>query len=320
MVRVKVTETYDLKTQVGKTGIIGIHTPNTQMIARVWGSAIKSHTHMRLAGCNVTMACASVLPADPLQIGVEAGQIAPEDMFNPILYKAVSNEGYDTIVNRIYANSDLNSYGGSVNGEYDTTTDIPINVYYSLLAEGRFKKAMPQTGFSMRGLKPLVHEMYQTYGSGLSSQASSSALAGDVGVQSTTDLLKLPNGSGAAITGANRIIRGKARPMPAIPTNVVYPSTGSGTVQEGSFPKTYCAIIITPPAVLNEFYFRLKVTWFIDLVGLRSDLVTAALGTMGTAGASLHLSYYTSTSKLDNEESMVDSANTSLEPIMSGDR
>ncbi|ADB24814.1 ORF9 [Chimpanzee stool associated circular ssDNA virus] len=87
---VKVSETYDLSTQTDKMGFVGIHTPEGKLVYNMWSGLFKNFRKFRYASCDVTMACASMLPADPLQIGVEAGDIAPQDMFNPILYKAVS--------------------------------------------------------------------------------------------------------------------------------------------------------------------------------------------------------------------------------------
>ena len=99
---VKVSETYDLSTQTDKMGFVGIHTPEGKLVYNMWSGLFKNFRKFRYASCDVTMACASMLPADPLQIGVEAGDIAPQDMFNPILYKAVSNDSMSTLLNRLY--------------------------------------------------------------------------------------------------------------------------------------------------------------------------------------------------------------------------
>ena len=78
MVFVKVSETYDLSTKIGKMGIVGIHTPDSDLITRHYGGFIQNMKFAKFVKCDVAMACASMLPADPLQIGMEAGSIARE--------------------------------------------------------------------------------------------------------------------------------------------------------------------------------------------------------------------------------------------------
>ena len=175
MVFVKVSETYDLSTNVNKMGIVGIHTPKGDLISRLWGGLAIQHKYVRFHSCDVMMACASLLPADPLQIGQEAGSIAPQDMFNPILYKAVSNDSMSNIQAFLSANvtdSQLGIAQGSVvdinNSEFRNSDDAVVSqfdMYYSLLGNpDGFKKAMPQAGLEMRGLYPLVYQVVSNYG------------------------------------------------------------------------------------------------------------------------------------------------------------
>ena len=166
---VKVSETYDLSTKTNKMGLLGIHTPDGKLVYSMWRGFYENFRKMRFVSCDVAMACASMLPADPLQIGVEAGDIAPQDMFNPILYKACSNDSMSTLLNKIYAGGDIYGDGtwlnkNSVSSEntpeftYDDTRDIDqFAMYYGLLADtDGWKKAMPQAGLEMRNLVPLT--------------------------------------------------------------------------------------------------------------------------------------------------------------------
>ena len=138
MVSVKISETYDLSTVIGSLGVIGIHTPSAAAIGRLWSGFQQNYRFMKFTGCDVSMACASMLPADPLQIGTESGDIAPADMFNPILYKAVSNESFENILAKMKAGQDL-VVGNSVS-EFDinSTTETPLSAedilkaYYAL--------------------------------------------------------------------------------------------------------------------------------------------------------------------------------------------
>ena len=311
MVTVKITETYDLRTDVGKMGILGVHTPSTTLIKKIWGNAIKSHRYMRLLGCNVQMACASLLPADPLQVGTEEGSIAPQDLFNPILYTAVSNEGFDRILNRIYENTNVDTGNiGSVNSEdYESSA---TGIYYALLAEGRFKKAMPQAGLEMSGLKPIVFPMLATYGNAFTSDASN----GNIGLD-YSGLGKIPGKEGKQLSTGSALMRGRPMDMPAIPTTAVYSTSSatSGTVMDASFPKSFVACIITPPAVLHVLYYRLKITWFIELSGLKSDIETATL----TGIAAVGNYYYTSAianAKMEQKAESIDATDMSIEPVM----
>jgi len=182
MVSVKVSETYDLSTQVNKMGIVGIHTPVGTLVERMWSGLVRQYGKFRYKSCNVAMACASMLPADPLQVGVEAGSIAPQDMFNPILYKAVSNATMDTFLQFIQGQANFltgSSSGTSVNRgsiiglndpnfKSNASTPAPVDqfsMYYGLLSDPKgWKKAMPQQGLVMSNLKPLVYNVVSNYG------------------------------------------------------------------------------------------------------------------------------------------------------------
>ena len=155
-------------------GIVGIHTPKGDLITRLWGGLAMQHKYVRFHSCDVTMACASLLPADPLQIGQEAGAIAPQDMFNPILYKAVSNDSMSNLQAWLSASAVDSHFGkdGSVvdinDAEFRSSDDAVVSqfdMYYSLLGNpDGFRKAMPQAGLQMRGLYPLVYQVVSNYG------------------------------------------------------------------------------------------------------------------------------------------------------------
>ena len=182
LVSVRVSETYDLSTQVGKMGIVGIHTPIGTLVERMWSGLVRQYGKFRFKSCDVAMACASMLPADPLQIGVEAGAIAPQDMFNPILYKAVSNDTMNTFLQYIQGQALFNTGSSSgkivnfgsvvgvndsdfkTNGQTSTSID-QFQMYYGLLSDpSGWRKAMPQSGLVMRGLRPLVYNVVSSYG------------------------------------------------------------------------------------------------------------------------------------------------------------
>jgi hypothetical protein len=316
MVFVKVSETYDLSTKVGKIGIVGIHTPRGSLFTRMWGGLIGQHKKFRFASCDITMACASMLPADPLQIGVEAGAIAPQDMFNPILYKAVSNESMNRIVQFMYAQYKSQPLGqstlrkGSVIDINDVDkfgdTESPadqLKMYYSLLADDDgWRKAMPQAGLQMKGLYPLVYQMVNAYGF---PYANTSATEIDNSIGAYDNQITLPNGSGndAAVYSKDTTpFKGPSMRMPWMPTKVLAttvrnyvaangPASSGGLIEDtmeqivGQFPPCYVACMVLPPATLNQLYYRLKVTWTIELADLIPLTATMNWNDMASVGA-----------------------------------
>lgn len=316
--QVKVTETYDLSTQTNKMGFIGIHTPDGKLVYNLWSGLFKNFKKYQFKSCDVTMACASMLPADPLQIGVESGDIAPQDMFNPILYKAVSNDSMSNLLNRLYAGQaavDVQIAKNSIvaqNNEtfgYNDTADVDqFAMYYGLLSESHgWKKAMPQAGLQMRGLRPLAFMMSTNYG-----QPSNGPL--NSGIVSYDDAQTDESISTEVNTNLVQYIRGPTIRLPPMDTFVV-PSTKSwsGTKQAFTSMSTYAddvpivgpgqdntatgldsngfvtvpaansaipnlntpdcfvAAIVLPPAKLNQLYYRMKVSWTIEFSGLRPD-------------------------------------------------
>lgn len=324
MVRVRVSETYDLSTEVDKMGIIGIHTPGSQEISRLWSGLFDNYRYMRLVGCDVTLACASMLPADPLQIGTEAGDIAPQDMFNPILYRAVSNESFNTLQSRIYAGQPVGtSIQSIVKAEVG---DMPaayneFDVYYGLLADpDGWRKAMPQSGLEMRGLYPIVHTVLNTYGQ----------LTDDMSIDGLDDV---PIERGA--TSQNRMsivwgppsatFKGPAVRMPRIPTKSVatalidegQPQYQTSAIANGEFPTTYVAMIVTPPAKLHKLYYRMKVTWTIEFEEVRPITDIRSIDNIARIGNEAYATDYADqSSKMTKIDDMVDVAGTTLEKIM----
>nr|WCR62170.1 MAG: capsid protein [Smacoviridae sp.] len=374
MVTVKVSETYDLSTKVGKMGIVGIHTPIGTLVERMWSGLVRQYDKFRFVSCDVAMACASMLPADPLQVGVEAGAIAPQDMFNPILYKAVSNDSMNTFLQFIQGcgfrtgNSDgmninkdsivgVNSAVFKSSSDSDATEVDQMQMYYGLLSDPKgWRKSMPQQGLSMRGLKPLVYNVVNAYGLNqaggpLITGAPSDNMyglgfvGGDLGTLNTAD----PNDPGfnfpTSFAGSNPVYdrqgvgeyRGRALPMPFVNTKF-YPTTdtyGNGSVvtetesvnkdsqlqcNVGRVPPAYVGLIILPPAVLNQLYYRIKVTWTVEFKGLMSNLAVSNWNGVAKFGA---LSYSTdyaiaSSSLAEQTTAMVDTAGSDIDKIMEG--
>lgn len=302
MVVVKVRETYDLHTIKNKMSVIAIHTPNPTIIKANFPGLLMQCKAYRPLSCNVRIACASVLPMDPLNVGTAEGDVAPEDLFNPILYKAMTNIGMSQIEARIFALGQGVVGSGSAADVEGNTAVVDVNsitdkvdefdVYYGLLANAHgWKHANPQSGLEMSGLKPLVFEMLYNvgdqrhayaFGTGNNSvQRGDLAYPGVAGGQSAL----IPNG-----------IRGNARPLPFINTTSFtgrVSGAGNGTPQAPGFqeytgteepytpllpenmeqdvPWINCVVagIIIPPSRLHELYYRMVVEWNIEFTQIR---------------------------------------------------
>ena len=131
MVFVKVRETYDLHTVRNKMSVIAIHTPKPQILKNNFPGLLMQCKSYRPFSCDVRLACASVLPVDPQGVGLSEGDVAPEDMFNPILYSAMSNFGMSQLEARINLMTASPSIGGAdIDGDtaivdVDSLTDKP---------------------------------------------------------------------------------------------------------------------------------------------------------------------------------------------------
>ena len=229
MVFVKVRETYDLHTVKNKMSVIAIHTPDSKIIKANFPGLLMQCKAYRPYSCDVRVACASVLPVDPLGVGLAEGDVAPEDLFNPILYKACSNFGMSQIEARIasYPNnvdaSDVNGNSAVVDVDSLTNLTDEFKVYYGLLSNAhQWKHANPQAGLEMKGLKPLVYEMLYSVGDNTAAQNQSSNAS-------------MPNQDGSLGVVSGWSFKGNSKPMPMINTSAyssasqTNPFTPSGT-------------------------------------------------------------------------------------------
>lgn len=282
MVFVKVRETYDLHTTKNKMTVIGIHTPKPNIIKANYPGLLMQCRAYRPVSADVRIACASVQPLDPLGVGTSEGDVAPEDVFNPILYKAISNKGMSQLEARITqlvlsGNAQLDVDGSSASIDVDSTTTVSdeFGIYYGLLSNTHdWKHANPQSGLSMSGLRPLVYEMVYNVGD----------------TSGTSGSYAYPDGTGAAQTSNITGIIGKAKEMPFInctaysivhsPAYANFESAGFPKITEGGdtpancevivpWINVVCGAIIIPPSRLHELFYRMVVEWTIEFSALR---------------------------------------------------
>lgn len=279
MVFVKVRETYDLHTVKNKMTVIGIHTPRPNIIKRNYPGLLMQCRAYRPVSADVRVACASVLPLDPRGVGLTEDDVAPEDVFNPILYKAMSNMGMSQLEARINSlpngtpTAGTDVYGETAVADVDSLTNMAdeFPVYYGLLSQaGMWRHANPQSGLEMKGLKPLVYElvynMHDQYVPGTPGPGAGTPFPG-------------PDGNlGNVNTQCLQSIRGKAKPMPFLNCTAYTKSTSGGSAVGIDYPGfkldsndvanaeeavpyilVMCGCIIIPPSRLHELFYRMVV-------------------------------------------------------------
>lgn len=331
MVFVKVRETYDLHTIRNKMSVIGIHTPKEQIIKDNFPGLLMQCKAYRPVKCDVRVACASMQSSDPLQVGTTEGEIAPEDLFNPILYKTITNVGMSQLEARITAlsqagGSSLTADGQTASVESDGFTNFEDEflIYYGLLQNAHgWKTANPQAGLSMNDIVPLVHEMLYAYGDNFNAQNMS-----------------YPNADGTAGYQVPVSFRGNAKPVPFMnctaytsgDADAGFPSGTGGTDNPKNHeivvpaPNIACAVIVIPPSRLHELYYRMIVEWTLEFTGIRPmSEVVDWVGLQALGSKSYYRDYdFSAQSKallghdseiVPNEQSMA-SANVELNKVM----
>lgn len=326
-VTVRMYETYDMSTTKNKLGIIAIKTPSMPYIEKRYPGLIRQFKFVHLNKADVALSCASTLPADPLQIGNTAGKVAPQDMFNPLLYTAVSNDSWNGILNRIYAGTTGATASGSGSVRefdpafYTATLDSvdSFKVYYALLAENRFKKAFVQAGLNMRGLVPLVYPLLTPNGQNAKLSGLSVPSGNDFNDQYGMDAAGQPGVTSSPFFAGNIIMKGTAQRMPRLQTKVYAYHSGDDTVTQvtpsimlGGIPACYCAVIVVPPASLNITFFRMTVCWEVTFSGLQSDAEIGSIPLLKDLGNGLVYSNYSAVQDNLKAEDLKDYSDTAV--------
>lgn len=324
MVFVKVRETYDLHTVQNKMTVIGIHTPRPGIIQRNFPGLLMQCRAYRPVSADVRVACASVLPLDPRGVGTTEDDVAPEDVFNPILYKAMSNLGMSQLEARINAltgvqpTAGTDVYGDSAVVDVDSLTEQAdeFPIYYGLLSQsGVWRHANPQAGLEMKGLKPLVYELvYNIH----------DQMAPGTGAY-PADAPSYPGADGAVQTTGMGLqsIRGKGKPMPFINCTAYTASSNAGSYEKPGFDAPnnaelavpyilcMCGCIIIPPSRRHELFYRMVVEWTIEFSSIRPLGEITTWNGLYTIGNATHFQNYnyseTKKAVTGDDESMLES-------------
>lgn len=344
MVMVSVSETYDVQTKVNKMTLIGIHTPKKALIQKMYPGLAMNCKYWRIDHIDVDIAAVSTLPLSPDQVGFDTGDIAPQDMLNPILYKAVSNDSWSTLearLNGLMTQASLPSpyvaptfAGNMAECEDDSVTGLSDEhgVYYSLLSNrDGFRVAGVQQGLSMHGLVPLVFEALYSHGE------NGATIGGD----SAPGIVEGADGLTKYGVQAYRM-RGQARPMPRLNTTYLtgltgktgevagtdYQTNGMGDgvpvntqIQMPECPPVMVACVVMPPMTNTPMWFRMVCRAYVEFTDVRpmTDISGFADMSLTVAPIVYHSNYAQLSKNMDAKTDMVDGRGVEkIDKIMEG--
>lgn len=349
MVTVTVSETYDLSTQINKMSLIGIHTPGKSLIQKSYPGLLMNSKYVSIDHVDVTLAAVSTLPISPDQVGLDSDDIAPQDMMNPILYKAVSNDSMSNIEARLHGLG--YGAGDKVSGSMVTATDDAVtglsdefSVYYSLLSNrDGFRIAHPQQGLQMKGLVPLVFEKY--YNVGAFKSNNEEVIETGIEANDATPSADFYNGITLGSGSSNLVnipvqsMRGRPHKMPRFPTTYVTSAVGGGSINgvrmsngiDNGEPKNcqtlmpdilpvYLGLIIMPPAKRTVMFYRMvcRATLTFSEVRPMSEIASFAGLNSYYGNEVYHTDYALQSKQMDASTDLADVQNANIEKIMEG--
>lgn len=348
MVTVSISETYDLHTVVNKMTLIGIHTPKKELIQKMYPGLCLNYKYFRIKSVDVSLSTAQTLPLSPGEIGLDANQIRPQDMMNPILYKAVSNDSWNTLEYRIkgllnqgfypgYATPPLSGDMATVENDGVTNVTDEHGVYYALLSNrDGFRVAHPQTGLTMKGLCPIVFQKLYSDAINTTNNHVMSDITPSI-VEKTDNTIAVVNENKAVA-----VMRGRAVPMPRInttyltgagvstdaqTTNWTANGMGNGTPlnfqnQMPDVPPVMLGAILLPPttATTGILYYRMVCRAYIEFTDVRPITDVTAFSSMETylSPVVYHSDYANQSKDMDATTEMVDVKNADIEKVMEG--
>lgn len=309
------TEVYDINTKLHSMTMLGIHTPQASALKKMFKGHFINYKRYKVVACDIKIACASTLPLNAEQVGLESGEVDPRDVMNPMLFKACTGENLNALLNQIYNASqeesdELTSAIGSVS-EHINENVPSMRAYYQMLSDPTWRKAHPQAGLVVRNLKPFVHKVATTKpfkwtgaqdtvngtvnpGIAGGNAAGSETKAYGFGSPSGVEMTNAYNSTGTFdATDASYFVSNGIAPMPwldtAVPQTVntlVVQGETAGMVQKqanwliNSVPRVYCGCLLMPPGVTTKFYMRMLIDWKIAFKEWRPAYEIGNIGTL----------------------------------------
>lgn len=342
MVTVSVSEVYDLSTVKDRMTLIGVHTPTKELIQKTYPGLCMNSKYCRIVKTDVVLSAVSgTVAITPDMVGDNAVDgIAPEDVLNPILYKAVSNDSWSTLEARLHGlmaqaqgleGATVPLTGSQAFAENEDVTGLSdeFGVYYSLLSNrDGFKIAPIQNGLELRGLVPLVFDKWYTHGE--------NAYEGGEDNDKGQTIIEPSTGGLGRYGFPAHAMRGKAHPMPKFNTTYITGVDGAeypDTIQAGmdgslqnlqtrmpDIAPVMLACILMPPCRKTKLFFRMRVRTWIEFTEVRPIQEITSFAQMSSVYAPVvyHSDYHEQSSRMDNVTDMVDTKNADITKIMEG--
>lgn len=285
------TETYDLNTALGELSLLGVHTPQSVALKKMFKGFFENYKKFKIISCDIAMVCATQQSLTPDQVGIEesAGLVDPRDILNPILFKACTGESLNVLLNQIYNRSEEVNTGDELDSssiaQHVDTRDEALGSYYTLLSDDSFRKEHPQRGLVVTGLRPMVHRVVTTQPfkwNGTSSTIVPEGVPaiGGYGTGAGPDDIGAPPCGFGAPSGTNNPVNGfdpqnpnvfvsnGLTDMPWLDTtfDATEPGIESATPYTATInnvPRVYVGCIVLPPALLQRLFFRMRIRWHI---------------------------------------------------------
>lgn len=268
----KYQEILDVNTVQNKCTVIGIHTPTSTTPYVKLAGFFTQFRKFKYAGAKVQVIPAATLPADPLQVGFEAGEntIDMRDMLNPILFHGCHGEDMNAAWNSIFKASHNRFSWGSADADDQSFSGADDSIeayYYAALTDHTWKKYNIQSGFQLPELAPRVWKANT-----LNPVVPNASQATEGGLSQFGGILNPVHNTGgtqeAGVTTNNfhnRVVSSGTVPLGWLPTRQFnMSSTAAQTAyMSGSLvqlPKIFMGVLVLPPCYLQELYFRVVIT------------------------------------------------------------
>ncbi|QEJ80812.1 capsid protein [Avian associated porprismacovirus] len=313
------SEIYDFSTQSGKTTVMGIHTPQSKgaldadsvtPMSMLFGF-FNQFRKFRYKGCRVTLVPAAQLPADPLQVGVEAGQavIDPRDMLNPILFHGCHGESLQKALDSIY-NKENDFSSNSVDAKIGSNDDFTALEYYSALTDNTWRKFGIQSPARLPFMSPRVWKTgtvnpfandfgklggYDVFNA-IDTQLKAAGQSGisSLGVVHDGVLFSpplefqvnsTPDAGSDIAYGINQFVSAGTMPLGWLPTTTFLDESSTPTSGASLFPrrvleipKVFMGILVFPPSYRQELYFRMNITHYFEFKDFRGISMGTGVG------------------------------------------
>lgn len=168
MIRATVTEIYDMNTHIGALGLIGIHTPKTDLLFKHLSGLFTQFKRWKYNGARFSLIPAAQLPQDVAGVTVGGGEQAvdPRDVFNPILHKGFTGESLGAFLDKYLDPGSQRGpsldYTIGESGNIIPDTEDQEKAYYQMLTQGGFKKMAPMGAIRNQKIYPMVYDLATT--------------------------------------------------------------------------------------------------------------------------------------------------------------